>query len=136
MPTDRGQLSLPVAEAAVGVALLLTVTAAFGLGVGEPPTAEAQLDAYASDAATVLAGESPGHTDRTRLAEVARSAATLQRERAALRTRLARTLGANLLFRVETPHGAVGRPLPRETTLGRASVPTRNGLVVIWVWYV
>lgn len=136
MPTDRGQLSLPVAEAAIGVALLFAVTATFGLGVGEPPSSEAQLDAYASDAATVLADGSPAHADRTRLAELARSPLTVQRERAALREQVERTLGANLFFRIETPHGAIGAALPRDRPLGRATVPTRNGLVVIWVWYV
>lgn len=136
MRADRGQLSLPVAEAAIGVALLLAVTATFGLGVEEPPSGEAQLDTYASDAATVLADGSPAHADRTRLAEVARSPLAFQRERDALRERVERTLGANLFFRVETPHGAIGAALPRDQPLGRAAVPTRNGLVVIWVWYV
>ncbi len=136
MPTDRAQLTLPVAEAALGVAVLLAVTATFGLPVGEPPANEAALDSYASDAVTVLGDESPAHADRTRLAEIARSPLAFDREKSTLRERVARTLGANLFFRVETPHGAVGRAVPRETPVGRAALPTRNGLVVIWVWYV
>lgn len=134
--TDRGQLSLPAAEAAIGIAVLLAVTATFGLAVPEPPTTEARLDAYAADTATVLADASPQHGDRARLAEIARSEAAFTRERATLRRRVARTLSENLLFRVETPHGAVGYALPEDAPLGRARVPTRHGPVVIWVWYV
>lgn len=136
MRDERGQLSLPVVEAALGVAIILAVTATFGVAVPDPPRAEAQLDRYAADTARVLTDESPRHAGSVRLAELARSSASFTRERDALRRRVAATLGANLFFRVETPHGAVGHDLPRDRALGRADVPTRNGRVVIWVWYV
>lgn len=132
---DRAQLSMPAIEAALGVAVLLAAAATFGVAVPDAPTDRAQLDAYADDTARVLADESPRHAGQTRLAEVARSPAALNRERDALRRRVAATLGENLLFRVETPHGAVGHPKPRDAVLGRTTVPTRNGRVVIWVWY-
>ncbi|UIP00363.1 hypothetical protein Hbl1158_03050 [Halobaculum sp. CBA1158] len=133
---DRGQLSLPVVEAAVGVAFLLTVAASFGLALPEPGTAEAQLDAYADDALAVLNEEPPRHAADTRLAEVSRSPAAFERERDALEVRVARILGDNLLFRVETPHGAVGHARPTATATGRASATTPGGEVVLWVWYV
>ncbi|MFC7136165.1 DUF7262 family protein [Halobaculum litoreum] len=133
---DRAQLSLPVVEAAVGVAFLLAVAAAFGLAVPAPATAEAQLDAYADDAVTVLAEEPPRHAGGTRLAEVSASPAAFDRERDALRERVDRILGDNLLFRVETPHGAVGFRRPSDVPTGRATATTPGGEVVLWVWYV
>lgn len=133
---DRAQLSLPVVEAAVGVVFLLAVAASFGLALPAPATGEAQLDAYADDAATVLAEEPPRHGGDTRLAEVSRSPAAFDRERAALRDRVRRILGDNLLFRIRTPHGAVGFDRPNGVATGRASVATPGGEVVLWVWYV
>ena len=134
--TDRGQLSLSVVEAGVGVLFLLAVTAGFAVDLPQPSTDETQLDTYAADTATVLAGESPRHADRSRLAEVTASRATFERERATLRRRVGSILDDNLQFRVETPHGVVGDPVPRATPTGTATVPTRGGPVVIEVWYV
>lgn len=132
---DRGQLSLSVIEAALGVAFVLAIAVSFGLTLPEPATEEVQLDAYASDTATVLTDESPRHVGESRLTEVTRSPAAFQRERDALRERVGRILGENLLFRIETPHGTVGYATPTGVSVGQATVPTRNGVVVIRVWY-
>jgi hypothetical protein len=131
----RGQLSLSVIEAALGVAFVLAIAVSFGLTLPEPATEEVQLDAYASDTATVLTDESPRHVGESRLTEVTRSPAAFQRERDALRERVGRILGENLLFRIETPHGTVGYATPTGVVIGQATVPTRNGVVVIRVWY-
>lgn len=131
----RGQLSLSVIEAALGVAFVLAIAVSFGLTLPEPATEEVQLDAYASDTATVLTDESPRHVGESRLTEVTRSPAAFQRERDALRERVGRILGENLLFRIETPHGTVGYATPTGVAVGQATVPTRNGVVVIRVWY-
>lgn len=132
----RGQLSLTVVEAAVGVLLVFAVTAGFALGTPQPDTAEVQLDAYARDAAAVLVNEPPRHQDATRLAEVSRSAAAFDRERDALRERVDRILPDNLMFRVRTPQGDVGYPRPAGVPLGSARATTPHGPVRIWVWYV
>lgn len=134
-PAGRGQLSLSVVEAAIGVVLILGVSVSFALGVAAPSERPAQLDAYARDAATVLAGEPPRHAGATRLAEVVRSPAAFERERGALRRRVDRILPDNLLFRVVTPHGTVGFRQPDGVTVGRASVATVGGTVVVEVWY-
>lgn len=42
----------------------------------------------------------------------------------------------NLMYRVETEHGAVGFQRPAGVPTGHASVATGNGRVTIWVWYV
>ncbi|PSP55341.1 hypothetical protein BRC82_06215 [Halobacteriales archaeon QS_1_67_19] len=131
----RGQLSLSVVEAGVGVVLVLAVAIGFALGVSPPDDRAAQLELYAEDAATVLAGESPRHGGTTRLAEVARSPDAFDRERDALRRRVARILPDNLMFRVETPHGSVGFRKPAGVAVGTATVSTANGDVTVWVWY-
>jgi len=131
----RGQLSLSVVEAGVGAILILAVAMGFALGVAPPDGRSAQLDAYAADAATVLAGEPPRHRGATRLAEVVRSPAAFDRERAALERRIARILPDNLLFRATTPHGSVGFRKPAGVAVGSATVTTANGDVTIRVWY-
>jgi hypothetical protein len=135
MASDRGQLSLSLIEAGVGVVFLLTVAMGFALGVPQPDTREPQLDVYAEDTATVLHGEAPRHQGTTRLAEVVASESSFERERAALDRRVERILPDNLLYRVETPHGTVGFEKPAGVPVGRATVTTVNGDVTIWVWY-
>lgn len=133
--TDRGQLSMSVIEAGVGVLFVLAVTMGFALGVPAADTRQSQLDAYASDAATVLASEPPRHQGATRLAEVARSPEAFERERDAFDRRVERILPDNLFYRVQTPHGSVGFRKPAGVAVGKATVPTVNGDVTIWVWY-
>jgi hypothetical protein len=132
----RGQVSLPAVEAAVGVLFVVAVASAFAFGSpADGVPREAQLDAFASDAATVLANEPPQHGDSTRLAEVAASGNAFDREAGALERRVDRILPNNLLFRVETPHGAVGYAHPASVPTGVATVPTGSGPVTIRVWY-
>lgn len=132
---DRGQLPLAIVEASVGVVLVLAVAAGFALGVPAPEDASAQLDAYADDAATVLANEPPRHRGTTRLVEIARSQRGFDRERDALDRRVDRILPDNLLYRVETPHGAVGFRPPARAPIGQRTVATGHGEVTISVWY-
>lgn len=133
---DRGQLSLSVIEAGIGVVLVLAVTMGFALGVPTADTETPQLDAYAEDAVTVLANEPPRHGGETRLAEVTQSQRAFEREREALDRRVDRILEDNLMYRVETPQGTVGYERPTGTPAGHASVPTAGGEVTIWLWYV
>ncbi|WP_338727406.1 hypothetical protein [Haladaptatus sp. DJG-WS-42] len=132
----RGQLSLSAVEAGIGVVLVLAVSMGFVLDVPQPAARETQLDLYAEDATTVLAGEAPRHQGTTRLAEVVASAGSFGRERNALERRVERILPDNLMYRVETPHGAVGYRKPAGVAVGEATVTTANGDVTMWVWYV
>ena len=132
----RGQLSLSVVEASVGVVFILAVTMGFALGVPSPEAEQPQLNAYAEDAATVLANEPPRHGGETRLAEVTRSRGAFEREKESLERRVDRLLNDNLLYRIETPHGAVGYERPPSVPAGHATVPTAGGEVTVWVWYV
>lgn len=124
-------------EAAVGVVLIVGVALLFVLSAsgGDAGHTQAQLDAYASDATTLLAGEQPRHADQTRLAEATASRAAFQREQAALEQRIEQTLPSNVLYRLETEHGAVGHPMPDDVRTGTATVSTVNGAVTLRVWY-
>lgn len=133
---DRAQLPLSLLEVAIGLVLVLGVVLGFALGVPSPDTREPQLEAYAEDTATMLSNEQPRHGGATRLAEVGRSEASYERERDALRDRVDRIVPDNLMFRVETPHGAVGYHVPRGVATGQATVTTSTGAVTIRVWYV
>lgn len=132
---DRGQLSLPVIEVAIGLILVFAVVATFALGIPDPGTRDAQLNAYAADTTAVLSGDPPRHGGQTRLTEVTRSETSFERERAALDRRVDRILPDNLMFKIETPHGVVGYPRPQGVPVGHATVTTVNGDVTIWVWY-
>lgn len=131
----RGQVSLSLVEASVGVVLILAVTSIFATGLPAPDARGAQLDAYATDIGTVLANEPPRHADETRLSEVTAAPAAFQRERPAFEDRMARLVPENLLYQVETPHGSIGYRPPTGVPLGIAHVPTPGGLVTIRVWY-
>jgi hypothetical protein len=135
MTDRRGQVSLSLIEAGVGVVLLLTVTMGFALGLPQPETREPQLDLYAQDTAAVLTGEPPRHQGQTRLGEILDSKASFRRERDALARRVGRIVPDNLMYRVETPHGAVGFQKPADVAVGKATVTTASGDVTIRVWY-
>jgi len=132
---SRGQLPMPAVEGALAVVLVLGVAAGFALGVSGPDTRQPQLDAYAQDGVTILATEPPKHRDGTRLEEVAASADTFERERAALRRRVERILPDNLMFQVRTPHGTVGFARSDGVVTGTATVTTQYGPVTMEVWY-
>lgn len=131
----RGQVSLSLVEASVGVVFIIAVASIFATGVPGPNVRHTQLDIYAEDVATVLDGEPPRHADETRLSEVAASPTGFQREHTALERRVSRLVPDNLLYRVETPHGAVGYRPPTGIPIGVAEVPTPGGIVTIRVWY-
>lgn len=134
----RGQATITAIEAGIGVLLVLSLAFAFALG--DPGNtdghSQAQLDAYAEDTATLLASEQPRHAEQTRLAEVTASEAAFQREADALERRIGDILPENVLYRIETPHGTVGHPLPGNVQTGATTVPTEHGTVTLRVWYV
>lgn len=132
---ERGQLSISVIEAGVGVVLVLSVAMGFTLGVPTPDAETSQLDAYAEDVATVLVNEPPRHGGKTRIEEVAARDAK-EREYDALEARVERILDDNLMYRIELPHGTVGYIRPASRPAGRATVPTAGGEVTVWIWYV
>ena len=135
---NRGQASITVIEAGIGVLLILSVLFTFALGApqGESESVQAQLEVYATDATTLLANEPPRHGDQTRLSELTASEAAFEREKDELERRVERILPDNVMFRLETNYGAVGYPLPADVPTGDATVLTTNGEVTLRVWYV
>lgn len=136
----RGQLSISLIEAIVGVIFVLGVAVTFGIGVPAADAETAQLRTYASDATTVLENEPPRHAGETRLVELTRSQSGFDRERDALERRVGRILPDNVLYRVvvsgpDGTYGAVGQRRPRGVPVGHAAVTTRHGEVELWVWY-
>lgn len=131
---DRAQLSMPLVEAGIGVVLILGLTAILALGTPAPQASDPQLDAYAADVATVLAEEPARHGGTTRLDEVARSEERFEREADALERRVDDLLPDNVLFRIETEHGAVGFERPASAVTGTETVTTRHGHVRVEVW--
>lgn len=132
---DRAQLPVSLLEAALGVVVILGVALGFAIGVPSADTREPQLTAYAEDATTVLASEPPDHQNATRLGEILASEQSFQRERGELRQRTDAILPDNVMFRVETPHGTVGFPVPGNVATGEATVTTVGGALTIRVWY-
>lgn len=129
--------SITTIEAAVGVVLIVGVAMLFVLALpgGDQARTQAQLDAYAADATTLLAGEQPRHADQSRLAEATVSQSAFERERATLQRRIERILPPNILYRLETEYGVVGHPRPDDVRTGTATVSTVNGTVTLTVWY-
>lgn len=133
----RGQATITAIEAGIGVLLVTSLALAFVLGPSTGgPTSQAQLDSYAADTATILTHEQPRHADQTRLAELTASEAAFEREGEAVERRVEEILPGNVLFRIETPHGSLGHPLPGDVQHSSKTVPTTNGSVTLEVWYV
>jgi hypothetical protein len=132
---SRGQLSLSVVEAAVGVVLVMGVATGFTVVSTGPTQSTPQLDTLAHDAGTVLAAEPTEGGRDSRLAALARSEESLGEAREPTRERLDRLLPDDVLFRVRTPRGTLGYPQPPTAAVGSATMPTRYGPVTIRVWY-
>lgn len=132
---SRGQLSLSIVEAAVGVILVMSVAAGFVVGVSGSPPSTSQLDTLARDTATVLGSEPTASGGDSRLVALARSDRSFAAVRKPTRERIERLLPADVLFRVRTPRGTFGYPRPPTAAVGSATVPTRYGPVTVRVWY-
>lgn len=126
---------MPVIEVGIGIVLILGIAGLLALGTPAPPQNNPQLEAYAADVATVLEEEPPRHGGTTRLDEVTRSEAAFEREAPALERRVDELLPDNLMFRIETPHGAVGFERPDGVVTGAETVTTQHGQVRVEVWY-
>lgn len=128
----RGQLSLSLVEAGVGVLLVFAVAAGFLLGPPPADATERRLDGVARDVGTLLASEG---VDGNSLAAVVRSDSSLDARRSAVTARVDALLPDGLRAHVQTPSGTVGPPAPGGRPVGVARVSTASGPVVVRVWY-
>lgn len=133
---DRGQLSLPLVEAVVGVVLIVGVSVAFVADVPGPGREEAQLERYADDVALGLA-DAPVRTDETGplVARALASPDAFARHRDRLRRRADRLAPPTVRVRLLTPYGDLGPVRPPGVTTGRARMSTADGTVIVEVWY-
>ena len=135
MPDRRAQLSLSVVEATLGLLFVVAVATGFTLSPPDPGVEETQLDHYAGDVGRLLAHEPAPNARTSLLAVASRSPERFVTVRETLRERTDDALPATVLYRVETPQGAVGYRPPDGVPVGRATVPTLAGQVTIRVWY-
>jgi len=131
----RGQVSMPLVEAAVGALVILAVAGGFVVaGDGDARAARtAQLDREAADALWLLA-EEPFAENRT-LAGTLVAEEAFAGNRSVLQGRLVALLPDGAFFRLETPHGAVGQSQVDGVPTGEATRTTRYGRVRLRVWY-
>lgn len=133
---DRGQLSLPLVEAAIGVVLIVGVSVAFAVDVPGPGREEAQLERYADDAATALAdAPARGDGEGPLVARALDSRGAFERRDDRLHRRAERLLPPTVRVRLLTPYGDLGPPRPPGARTGRARVATAAGILTVEVWY-
>ncbi|MFB6281951.1 MAG: hypothetical protein ABEH40_08030 [Haloferacaceae archaeon] len=134
---DRGQLSLPVVEVAIGVVLIVGVSVAFAVDVPGPGREEAQLERYAEDAAAGLAATPVRAADEEGplVGRALESGAAFAQHRDRLRRRADRLVPPTVRIRLLTRHGTLGPPRPPGATVGRARLPTAAGTLTVEVWY-
>lgn len=133
MREDRAQLATPLVEVTVGILLVLAVSLGFAVVPVETDDAPT-LDRTAADALSVLAAEPPVGTGTDRLTAACRSPSSFDTESDALDRRLRAMLPTPFTYRLETPHGAVGQPLPSGLPTGAASLTTDGCTVTLRVW--
>lgn len=135
MGDSRAQLSLPLFEAAIGVLLVLAVTGGFVMSTPDPDREHRELSRLAGDTATVLQRASPDGSP-PRIGEAVGSDQAFERARETVRRHLDRLLPATVLYRLETPRGTIGYATPNVQAIGRATIRTDSGPVLVEVWYV
>jgi len=130
----RGQLSLSVVEAAVGLLVVLAATTAFVVGLPETGSEDVELTVLAGDGLRVLDATPPEGNGASRLTALARDESGFARERSLADQELRALYPERVRYRLETPHGAIGQPLPPRGPVGRAQRHTDGGRATLWVW--
>ncbi|AUV80851.1 hypothetical protein C2R22_03560 [Salinigranum rubrum] len=131
----RGQLSLSVVEAAVGLLVVLAAATTFVVGLPEAESEEATLTVLAEDGLDVLDATPPDGDGTSRLTALARDRSGFVRERSHTDDQLRALYPDRVRYRLATPHGVVGDPLPPRGPVGRAMRESVGGRVTLWVWF-
>jgi hypothetical protein len=132
---DRAQVSLSVVEGVVGLLVVVAASTTFLVGIPAAGTDEAELTNLATDGLTVLDATPPTGDGASRLTALVRERASFVRERDETDAQLRAVYPPGVRYRLETPYGAVGDPLPPERVVGRAQRHTAGGSVTLRVWF-
>lgn len=128
-------MSLSVVEAIVGLVVVLAAATTFLVGLPDATGDEADLTRLAADGLTALDATPPTGDGASRLTALARDRSGFVRERSGADTRLRALYPAHVRYRLETPYGAVGDPLPPGRPVGEARRHTASGSVTLRVWF-
>ena len=131
----RAQVSLSVVEGIVGLLVVVAASTTFLVGLPGTGADEAELTRLASDGLTVLDSTPPADDGASRLTALARERASFVRERDEADAQLRAVYPPDVRYRLETPHGTIGDPLPPERVVGRARRYTASGGVTLQVWF-
>ncbi|WP_380678786.1 DUF7262 family protein [Salinigranum sp. GCM10025319] len=132
--SERGQVSLSIVEAIVGLVVVLAATTTFLVGLPETGADEADLNRLADDGLTALDSTPPAGDGASRLTALARGPGSFAVERSDADEQLRELYPRRVRYRLETPHGTIGEPLPPTRTTGLARRYTPEGDVTFWVW--
>jgi hypothetical protein len=132
---ERGQVSLSVVEAVVGLLVVLAASTTFLVGLPDPGSEAAELRVLAADGLTVLDATPPAEDGASRLTALAHDRSSFVRERSDADAQLRALYPPSVRYRVDTPHGAIGDPLPHTRPIGRARRHVAGGDVTIRVWF-
>lgn len=131
---SRAQVSLSLVEAVVGLLVVLAAMTMFLVDLPDPDAAAADLNRLADDGLTVL-DATPTADDASQLTALARDESRFARNADDAEERLGELYQPTVRYRLETPYGVVGQPLPPSGSVGRAQRWVSGGRVTLWVWY-
>jgi hypothetical protein len=131
---SRGQVSLSLVEAVVGLVVVFAAATTFLVSLPDSGAETTDLDRLAADGLTVL-DATPAAGDASRLTALGRSEASFARHAGDAEERLGGLYPPSVRFRLETPYGAVGQRLPPSGAVGRAQRWAGGSRVALWVWY-
>jgi hypothetical protein len=132
--SERGQVSLSILEAVVGLVVVLAASTTFLVGLPETGADGADLRLLADDGLTALDSTPPAGDGASRLTALAREPGSFAVERSDADAQLRELYPRRVRYRLETPHGAIGEPPPPARTTGKARRYTPDGDVTLWVW--
>ena len=130
----RGQVSLSLVEAVVGVLVVFAAATTFLVDLPDAGAETAELDRLAADGLIVL-DATPAADDASQLTALGRDETRFARHAGDAEERLGGLYPPGVRFRLETPYGAVGRRLPPSRAVGRSQQWAAGSRVTLWVWY-
>ena len=134
MGSERGQVSLSLVEAVVGLLVVLAAATTFLVGLPDAGAESEELDVLAADGLAALGATPPTEDGASRLSALARARGTFTQEARPTDDQLRALYPETVRYHLETPHGTVGTPVPPSRTFGQAQAYRLNTWVTLRVW--